>query len=147
MNSGYDECQRKGKITPFTRGRTLAPKELDSASFDLARARKTLQDSDFKWATIQLYYSMFHSARALLYSLNLREHSHHCLMEAIRHLFVKTHQVPAELLENFKEAKILREDADYYSRWSKSGCERLLRSAGELLAKAREIASQAQDAP
>ena len=72
----YEGCLKKGKIKPFSRGSTLAPKELETAMSDLERAKKTLDEKDYKWATIQIYYSMFHSARPLLYSENLREHSH-----------------------------------------------------------------------
>jgi len=101
----YDECIKKGKIRSFSRGNSLASNELETAKSDLERARKTYKDGDFKWATIQIYYSMFHSARSLLYSKNLREHSHFCLIEAIRTLFVNTKQVPVHLLEGLREAK------------------------------------------
>jgi len=139
LSPSYNECLKKGKIVAFTRGRALAPKELDSAAFDLKRAQITYQEGDFKWATIQLYYSMFHAARSLLYSRNLRERSHFCLAEAIHHLFIRTRLIPNDLLESFREARNLREEADYYSRWSESGCERLLRSADAFLKKAIEI--------
>ena len=85
------------------------------------------------------HYSMFHSARALLYSRNLREHSHFCLIEAIRILFVETKQIPLFLLEGFQEAKNLREEADYYNRWSKHGCEKLLKIAQDFIERARTI--------
>jgi hypothetical protein len=43
------------------------------------------------------------------------------------------------LLEGLQEAKNLREDADYYSRWSKQGCEKLLKVAEEFLAQAEVV--------
>ncbi len=139
MGPEYEECLRKGKIRPFSRGKALAAKELDTASSDLHRAARTHLDGDFKWATIQLYYSMFHAARALIYSRNLREQSHYCLIEAVRVLFVETRLIPASLLEGFKEAKALREDADYYCRWSRAGCEKLLITAEHFLKRAGDI--------
>jgi len=84
---------------------------------------------------------MFHAARALIYSRNLREQSHYCLIEAVRALFVETRMIPTRLIEAFHEAKSLREDADYYCRWSRAGCEKLLKTAEELLQRAREIAA------
>lgn len=84
---------------------------------------------------------MFHAARAMIYSRNLREHSHYCLVEAVRTLFVETRRMPINLLESLKEAKSLREDADYYNRWSQIGCERLLKAAVQFLATARVIVS------
>jgi uncharacterized protein (UPF0332 family) len=82
---------------------------------------------------------MFHSARALLYVKNLRERRHYCLIVAIKELYVVKKQLPVYLLEGLQEAKNLREDADYYSRWSKQGCEKLLKVAEEFLAQAEVV--------
>ena len=139
MTLEYDDCLRKGKIRSFSRGKSLASKELETSASDFERAKKTNKEGDYKWATIQIYYAMFHSARALLYSRNLREHSHFCLIEAIRTLFVETKQIPLFLLEGFQEAKILREEADYYNRWSKHGCEKLLKIAQEFIERSKAI--------
>lgn len=139
MSLEYNDCLKRGKIKPFTRGKSLVSKELETAGFDLERAKKTYKDGDYKWATIQIYYSMFHSARALLYAKNLREHSHFCLIAAIKNLYVETKRLPVHLLEALQEAKNLREDADYYNRWSEQGCEKLLKLAVELLNKVKDI--------
>jgi uncharacterized protein (UPF0332 family) len=139
MSLEYGNCLKRGKIKPFSRGTTLASKELDTASSDLEQAKKTFGEGEYKWATIQTYYSMFHSARALLYTKNLREHSHFCLIAAIGALYVETKELPVYLLEALQEAKDLREDADYYNRWSNHGCEKLLKLAEEFLAKARTL--------
>ncbi len=138
MTREYDDCLKKGKIKPFSRGITLSPKELEAAESDLKRAKKTFEDGDYKWTTIQVYYSMFHSARALLYAKNLREHSHYCLIAAIKSLYVKTKKIPAKFLEGLQEAKNLREDADYYNRWSQAGCEKLLKLSEEFLTIAKD---------
>lgn len=139
MTLEYDNCLNKGKIKPFSRGSTLAPKEIETAMSDLERAKKTFEEGDNKWATIQIYYSMFHSARALLYSNNLREHSHYCLIAAVRTLFIDTGKIPVHFIEALQEAKNLREDADYYNRWSKQGCEKLLKTAEEFLNTVKTI--------
>lgn len=139
MNLEYEDCIKRGKIKPFSRGKTLAGKEIETAISDLERAKKTYLERDYKWATIQIYYSMFHGARALLYIKNLREHSHFCLILAIRALYVDTKQLPVKLLEGLQEAKNLREDADYYNRWSQDGCSRLLKLAEDFLNQAKSI--------
>lgn len=139
MMREYDQCLKRGKIKPFSRGKGLAPKELKSAEADLKRAAKTLDDGDYKWATVQLYYSMFHSARALLYFKNLSEKSHYCLIEAIRVLYVAEKAFPVSLVEALRRAKQLREEADYYNRWSKAGCHKLLKAADDFLKRARQI--------
>jgi len=139
MSLEYDNCLKRGKIKPFSRGKTLAPKELEAAKSDLDRAKKTHEEGDHKWATIQLYYSMFHSARALLYAQNLREHSHYCLLHAMKTLYVDTKKMSNQYLEAFQQAKDLREDADYYNRWSEKGCKKLLKVAEEFLEQAKSI--------
>jgi len=135
----HDECIKKGKIKPFSRGVALVPKEIETAKSDLERAKKTYNEGDYKWATIQIYYSMFHSARALLYAKNLREHSHYCLIAAIKTLYVETKQIPTSFLEGLQEAKNLREEADYYNRWSQVGCEKLLGLAEDFLNKVKSL--------
>ena len=82
---------------------------------------------------------MFHSARALLYVKNLREHSHYCLIAAMKTLYVGPKLMPERLVDAFQEAKNLREDADYYSRWSETGCQKLMKLAEEFLVKAEEL--------
>jgi uncharacterized protein (UPF0332 family) len=139
MTREHEECIKKGKIKPFSRGTTLASKELETAKADLETARKTYRQDDFKWATIQIYYSMFHSARALLYVKNLREYSHYCLIAAVKTLYVETKQIPTSFIEGLQEAKNLREEADYYNRWSQTGCEKLLKIAEEFLHKAENL--------
>ena len=139
MTREHDECVKKGKIKPFSRGKALAPKELETARSDMERARKTCDEGDHKWATVQTYYSMFHSARALLYLKNLREHSHYCLIAAIKTLYVEPGLMPENLLDALQEAKNLREEADYYSRWSEAGCRKLLKLAEEFLDKTEQL--------
>lgn len=42
-------------------------------------------------------------------------------------------------VEGLQEAKNLREDADYYGRWSQTGCEKLLKIAKEFISQAEII--------
>jgi len=48
MTLDYDECLKRGKIKSFSRGRSLASKELNTASSDFERAKKTYKDGDYK---------------------------------------------------------------------------------------------------
>lgn len=139
MSSDFDECLKKGKISEFSRGQALAAKELRTAEEDLKTAKISFEQSGFKWATVQSYYSMFHSARALLYVKNLREKSHACLIIAIRSLYTEKKLLPIKLVENLQKAKMLREHADYYNEWSRESAESLLAAAAEFLEKSRVI--------
>jgi uncharacterized protein (UPF0332 family) len=139
MSIEYDDCLKRGKIKPFSRCKYIAASELKSARADLERAKKTAGHGDIKWATVQLYYSMFHKARALLYGKNLREHSHYCLIEALRVLYVEKGQIPLTYAEALEEAKALREDADCYNRWSTEAYENMLNKADAFLSMSEDI--------
>ena len=44
MTLEYDDCLKRGKIKPFSRGKSLAPKELETAASDLERSKKTYKE-------------------------------------------------------------------------------------------------------
>ena len=138
-NTKYEDCLKKGKIREFSRGKALVSKELDLAFFDYKTAQDSFEKENYKWSTIQTYYSMFHSARALLFSNNLREKSHVCLIEAIRTLYVDKGLLGYWLIEALQKAKRLREEADYYGEFSKENAKDLLDKAKEFLEKTRDI--------
>lgn len=140
-NPNFEDCFKKGKIKEFSRGKALVKKELESAEFDFKVAKESFRNKNYKWATIQTYYSMFHSARALLYNKNYREKSHYCLIEAIRTLYVEKGFIGHWLIETLQKAKTLREGADYYSEFNKEGAEELIEKAKEFLERVKEILS------
>jgi uncharacterized protein (UPF0332 family) len=59
MNPEFEQCLKRNKIREFPRGKALLTKTLEIAQRDLERAEKTFNDKDYKWATIQSYYSIF----------------------------------------------------------------------------------------
>jgi uncharacterized protein (UPF0332 family) len=61
------------KLLKMRTDRKLVLKEMAAAKADLKDAKESLKIGKSKWATIQGYYSMFHSARALLYDKGFRE--------------------------------------------------------------------------
>lgn len=142
MNSEFDDCLRKSKIREFSRGKTLVAKELLTAENDFADAQQSFGQKRYKWATIQSYYSMFHSARALLYAKNYREKSHYCLIISLRALYVDPKLLSVTMIESLLQAKRLREQADYYDEWSSSGAESLIKSAEKFLTAAHQLTSK-----
>lgn len=139
MSSYFEECLKKGKIRKFSRGKFLVSKEIRLAKDDLKFAKKSFNEKNYRWAIIQTYYSMFHSARALLYKKNYREHSHFCLREAIKKLYVEKGKMTITLLDALVEAKNLREAADYYGDYSGINAEKLLKKADQFIKKAKKI--------
>jgi len=139
MSLRYDDCLKQGKIKAFSRGKAIAEKELETGAADLESSKKSFESENYKWATVQVYYSMFHIARSLLYAKNLKEHSHSCLILAIKKLYVDEGKIPANIVDALQEAKGLREDADYYSRWSKESSGSLIKSAEEFMKIAKRL--------
>jgi len=129
MNPEFNDCLKKKRIQEFSRGKSLTDKELKTAEQDLLTAKESFKNGNFKWSTIQSYYAMFHSARALLYAENYREKSHHCLIVALKSLYVDKQLLQPSLIENLQKAKMLRENADYYDNWSEIMAESLIESA------------------
>ena len=61
------------KISRMRTDRKLVLKEVAAVKSDFKDAKESIERKKFKWATIQGYYSMFHSARALLFEKGYRE--------------------------------------------------------------------------
>lgn len=141
MSLEFEDCLKRGKIKEFSQGRSLSGKELKTAENDLRESQESYKDEKYKWATIQAYYSMFHSARALLYNRNYKEKSHYCLIIALRVLYVETRHLSVSFIEVLQRAKELRENADYYDEWSKISAQELVTKAAEFLEEAKKIIS------
>lgn len=139
MNPEFKGCLEKKKIIPFPKGKRLIKKELRTAGEDLGDGKFGFAHGKYKWSTIQGYYAMFHTARALLYSQGYREKSHYCLSIALKALFIENGKLDIEFVEAFNNAMMLREDADYRTYFSKSGAKLVLKRAEEFLEKAQEI--------
>lgn len=138
-NVDFNECLKRNKLIKFSKAKALIPKEINSAKNDLKAALESLERKNYKWSTIQAYYSMFHAARALLYSKGYREKSHYCLIIATKALFVDERVLDIRLIEALKTAKTLRENADYDNEFSKSSAETLVEKAQEFLNTTKEI--------
>lgn len=135
----FEKCLERGKIKDFPQAKQLVVKELALAKEDLQTAQESFQKQDYKWSTIQSYYSMFHSGRALIYQKGYREKSHFCLMEALRSLYVSESILSYEFLEALQLGKSLRENADYYGDFDKPSTKSMLSSAEKFLQEATKI--------
>ncbi|MBU4376518.1 MAG: HEPN domain-containing protein [Candidatus Omnitrophica bacterium] len=139
MRITFKDCVVKKRIFYFKSSKHLIKPEPEEAVSDLSTAEKEFSESGFKWATVKAYYSMFHSARALLYSRGYREKGHFCLYLAIKELFVKENKLDSSLVEAFNTGMILREEADYKRTFSEKSASAIIKSAGKFLKAAKAI--------
>ena len=135
----FQRCAKEGKIKEFSGAKGLFTKELKVAESDLSAAKKGFESEQWKWCTIQAYYSMFHTARALLYSKGYREKSHYCLRIAIEALFVSTGKLNEKFIDALQTAKQMRENADYEENFSEVGARKLVKLAEEFIVETKKI--------
>ena len=139
MSIEFQKAIDKKRIVSFPQGKGLVKNELKQARDDLDEACNRFKNQKYKYATITGYYSMFHSARALLYSRGYREKSHYYLIVALNSLFADKGFLDEVLVKEFHDAMVLREDADYHGEFSKTGAETVLKVAKEFLNKAKSL--------
>jgi len=142
MSVEFNRALEKRRILRFNKGKQLINKELRAAQDDLSEAQDRFGNKKYKYATITAYYSMFHSARALIYSKGYREKSHYYLLVALQALFTERKLLEEELTRDFHNAMVLREDADYHGDFSKDGARTVIELAVKLLQKAKILLGQ-----
>ena len=141
----FKDCLEKKRIFRFEPAKQLVDIEIKDAENDLHSAQEELSGSGFKWATIKGYYSMFHSARALLYFRGYREKGHYCLYLALKEFFVQEKKLDLKLAEDFNNSMILREDADYRRKFSHEGSQVVIESAKRFLKATKEVLSKEKE--
>jgi len=129
----FERCIKERRLTKIKPSKEMIQKEVESAEYDLERARNSLGEEDFKWAVVQSYYSMFHAAKAIVLKRGYREKSHFCLIVALRELYVKEDRLNAEMVENLELCKSLRHEADYGLTYHQESAETALKYAKEFL--------------
>jgi uncharacterized protein (UPF0332 family) len=127
MSGEFDRCLERTKIVAFQKGPSLVSKELSSATEDLLSSKDSFERKNFKWATIQAYYSMFHTA------------SHYCLVVALEHLYLEKGLIEKGFIESLTIGKEMRESADYRSTFSKEGADNLIKTAYQFLTTAKKL--------
>ena len=138
MNN-FERCIRERRLIKIKPSKELIQKELESAEYDLERARNSLDEGDFKWAAVQSYYSMFHAAKALVLKKGYREKSHFCLIIALKELYVKEAKLNTEMVENLELCMNLRHEADYGLTYHQESAEIALKYAEVFLNNASKL--------
>jgi len=130
IEEGYLE-----KIKP---DKELINKEIKEAEYDLKKAKNALEEDDFKWCIVKSYYSIFHAAKAVLFSLGFRE-KRHFVVGIVLEKLCKEGKLQFRYVNDYKGAMLAREDADYRYVYAKDTAEYLVEIAEEFLSKMKEI--------
>jgi len=137
LSPGIRKLLEERKLIKIRNDKKLVYKEMAAAKSDLKDAKESISRKKFKWATIQGYYSMFHSARALLFDRGYREKSHYALLTAIRELY--PNDIEHSLIREFEHGMYLRQEADYGLKFSEGGALDVIETAEKLLNRAKAI--------
>lgn len=135
-----DDCLREGHLKRIKPDGDEIERELKASRDDLDFANVSYKEENYKWATVQAYYSMFHAARSVLISMGLKERRHYAIEVVLQEL-VHDGKLDELYLDHFKAAMYCREEADYDSVYSKGKAADLLEAAHEFSVVMRELIS------
>jgi len=114
-----------GLIQKIGPAKDLAEKEFDESAYDMERAREALGAKDYKWAIIKSYYSVFHSAKGIMFLMGYREKSHFAVSEFL-YILSKDGKLEDSYVSDFKAAMSARQGADYHYDYSKDRAETII---------------------
>ncbi len=134
-----ESCLREGFLRRIKVQRDLIDKELEVAGYDLSRAEHALEEGDFKWSIVKSYYTMFHAARAVLFSLGFKERRHFAIRVVLEDLNARG-KLESKFVSDFSAALGAREDADYRYTYSQEAAAYLLKAAGDFLTRMKKLA-------
>lgn len=133
------DCLDEGYLRKIKSDPKLVKKEFSESLYDLNRAKRALEDNDYKWTIVKSYYSMFHAARAVLFSLGYRERRHFAVQIVLENL-VKEGKLESIYTEYLSASMEAREDADYRYKYSKETAEDILEYAERFLRRMKQLA-------
>ncbi len=135
----FERCLKNRRILIIEPTREMLQKEMENAKYDLSKADDSLLSEDFKWSSVQAYYSMFHSAKALVLKKGYREKSHLCLLVALKELYIKSGDLDTDIAEDFEMCMNVRHEADYGMVYRKESAALSIEAARRLFELATEI--------
>lgn len=140
MDSRFRRCLEERRLVKLdTIPKDIIKKELEGAGFDLKSAERSLEEENYKWATVQAYYAAFHTSKALVLGKGYKEKSHFCLEMALKVLYIDANILETTYLRKFKECMDLREDADYGLIYSEKSAKEMTEWARKFLEKTRHL--------
>lgn len=122
-------------LKKFNASNEMIIKEFLVGKRDLESAEFSFEGKNYKWATIQAYYAVFHAVRALLFKAGYREESHYALKITVKELYFDKNILDGEIYKVLEKGKDLRELADYKERFSKEAAENLVLKAKDSISK------------
>ncbi len=124
--SKISDLVKAGKLKKGIYSDEMCKKEYSVAKKDLEAAESSYETENYKWATIQAYYSIFHGVRSLVYKAGYREESHSALKLAFKELYIDNRILSQDVYNTLERGMGLREMADYKESYSQNGAGNLI---------------------
>jgi len=121
-----------GLIQKVGPAKDLAEKEFKEADYDIGHAREALEAKNHKWAIVEAYYAVFHSAKGIMFLMGYREKSHFAVGEYLSTLS-RDGKLESRYVNDFKAAMSARQAADYDYDYSREKAEAVVSLAEEFL--------------
>lgn len=129
---------QRGKLKKANISDEMVVKEFRVGEKDLEYANQSLKLQNFKWATIQAYYSIYHGVRALIFKAGYREESHIALRISFKELYIDTGKLDESIYRTLQRGMDLRELADYKETFSQNGAETLIKNVEKAMELIKE---------
>ena len=79
-----EDCLKEGFLRKHRFPPEVMQKELENAEKHLANAKKCIESEMYDLASVSIYTSMFHAARAILFRDGFKERNHVCVIAHLR---------------------------------------------------------------
>ncbi len=135
----FERCLKERRLLKIELSDRMIEKELEGARYDLMRAEESVHNGDYKWSSVQAYYSMFHAAKALVLKRGYREKSHYCLTIALKELYVKVGELEQEFVDNFEMSMDIRHEADYALTYDEDSAKIAIENARRFLHRTQTL--------
>ena len=99
-----EDCLKSGFLKKHRFSLDVIEKELENAEKHLADAGKCIDSEMYGLATVSIYTSMFHAARAILFRDGFKERNHVCVIAYLRkkHPQLREH---VKVLDSYRRAR------------------------------------------
>lgn len=133
-------CVEKGLLKQEAPSPEKARKSLQVAGVNLEKARRLLALRVFDMVVVNVYGSMFHASRALLFRDGFKERGHYAVYVYIKEKYGE--RIAPKLLNEFNVLRLERHEVFYgleEQEWQEAALRKLIAVAGEFLESIRGL--------
>lgn len=137
----FEDCINKGLLRKIPASNEKARGSIRTAERWLEEAEKSLESSLYNSSVLCSYLSMFHSARAILFSDGYREKSHYCIVRYLEEKYAKKGLLETKWIDLLDHYRDLRHTNQYSieSFATKEEAEQALDTAQKFLERMKTL--------